>query len=297
MRATPFFGILLIGLSLQPSLDARRVRSLEDAGSPSSMTRFRTVQGDLITVEAHVNGQGPFRFLLDTGANASIVSTRLVSALGLPLQAGRTVLTAAGLMASAGVTVDELRLGPVVGRHLNATVLGEGNLRHVDPSVDGVVGQDVLGDEDYTIDYTHHRVLWGAAAPAGPKTAVFPLRWDGGRWLVGLVGPSRPEPTTWFVPDSGATALVVFDRGHGLPIPISPSMEMRRTNSVTGGASARAAVVDSFQVGPVDYYRQPALVIDRKEPDAPAGDGLLPLCVFGRVHFAPRERTLTAEPR
>src|SRR5579862_4916987 len=45
-----------------------------------------------IVVPVMVDGQGPFQFVLDTGANSTVVSPHLASALGLEVNATQTVV-------------------------------------------------------------------------------------------------------------------------------------------------------------------------------------------------------------
>jgi hypothetical protein len=49
----------------------------------SSSLQFRLVQKSLIVVPVHVNGDGPFDFLLDTGTNTTLISPDLAQRLRL----------------------------------------------------------------------------------------------------------------------------------------------------------------------------------------------------------------------
>ena len=62
-------------------------------------------------------------------------------------------------------------------------------------------------------------------------------------------------------------------------------------------AHVRASLVGILRVGTLLLRDQPAIVIDRREPDAPAGDGLLPLSAFSRVTFLGTEQILIVQPR
>ncbi len=67
---------------------------------------------DLIVIDVALNGKGPFRFLLDTGASHHVMTPELAQSLGLKVE-GRGVLDAGGQATiSAGFTqVEEVRIG------------------------------------------------------------------------------------------------------------------------------------------------------------------------------------------
>ena len=69
-----------------------------------------------VVVPVMVNGQGPFRFIVDTGANRSTISPQLVRTLSLTPTEGSTV-TVNGITGSAQtvyVAVDSLRAGDLL---------------------------------------------------------------------------------------------------------------------------------------------------------------------------------------
>src|SRR5262249_18259695 len=146
-------------------------------------------------------------------------------------------------------------------------------------------GQDVLMDQNYTLDYRRSRLTWDRDAHADVDGVRLALKRDEGRWLVALPQHGADEDVLWFVPDSGASAFVGFDRGGGLPLVLTPLPTASRVVTALGTSQKRGAMLQHLRVGRVAFDNRPALVVDRREPDAPAGDGLLPLCLFARVSF------------
>lgn len=101
-----------------------------------------------MTVEVKVNGRGPYRFLVDSGADTSVVGLRIARDLQLPL--GRPV-TLHGMTASAivdRVLVDELTLGAATINTLEIPALKE-----VDLGGDGMVGIDALVEQRLMMDF------------------------------------------------------------------------------------------------------------------------------------------------
>ena len=85
-----------------------------------------------------INGQGPFQFLLDTGANGSCISRALVARLMLPAAAGVRVRTVVGNHDRPGVLVDRLQVGDRSRKDVQVAALP------LTDSLDGVLGVDWL---------------------------------------------------------------------------------------------------------------------------------------------------------
>jgi hypothetical protein len=189
--------------------------------------------------------------------------------------------------------LDTLSLESLSKSGVLATVLPERDAAALGIEADGIIGQDILGDSDYTLDYERRLLIWDVPQAAGsPDATRLSLRWDEGRWLVGLPQDSDGGKTLWFVPDSGATGLVVFDRGAGSPLRMTRLAKQSELSTVTGARPARAVLLHQFRAGQVVFRNCPTLLVDRHEPDAPAGDGLLPLSAFASVTFKSREMAL-----
>ena len=101
-----------------------------------------------MTVEVQVNGRGPYRFLVDSGADTSVVGVRIARNLQLP--AGRPAMLHA--MTASGpvnrVMVDELSFGNSRIRNLELPVLREGDL-----GGEGMVGIDALVEQRLMMDF------------------------------------------------------------------------------------------------------------------------------------------------
>ena len=255
---------------------------------------MRISETGLPTVRVSINGSGPYVFVVDTGSNRTAVTPRLAARLGLRAVATTQLVTPDASAAGIVVALEKIAVGPVIRHALPAAVLPDQALTAMALDADGLLGQDFLRDDNYTLDYARGWLLWNDA-PANDRRAIrLTMRTDEGRWLVALHGAER-EPL-WFVPDSGAQALVVFDRGQAPRLTLSPLSRVT-SSTVLGTSRARASIVKVLRLGTLTLRDQPAVVIDRREPDAPFGDGLLPLSAFSRVTFLGTEQTLVVYPR
>jgi clan AA aspartic protease (TIGR02281 family) len=262
----------------------------------STAVAMRVSETGRATIRLTINGGGPYAFVVDTGSNRTAVTSRLAARLGLRPVATTAVVTSASTAMGAVIELDEVTVGTVTRRALPAAVLPEGAASALGRDADGLLGQDFLKEQNYTLDYARGRLVWNDRVDGDRGAVRLALRADEGRWLVALPQDASERHPLWFVPDSGAQSLVLFDRGAAPRLPLSPLPGVR-TSTVLGSSNVRASLVGILRVGALLLRDQPAIVIDRREPDAPAGDGLLPMSSFARVTFLGTEQALIVYPR
>ncbi len=103
-----------------------------------------------MTVPVMVNGQGPFQFIIDTGADRSVISRELAEQLKLPFakKMGRLV-SMGGVNDVRLATIASLRVSPNRElKHVEAPALLRKNL-----GADGLLGLDALKDQRILIDF------------------------------------------------------------------------------------------------------------------------------------------------
>ena len=101
-----------------------------------------------MTVEVLVNGRGPYRFLVDSGADTSVVGQRIAQELQLPIG---TPAVLHGITASARVDrvlVSELKFGAATFRGLELPALREDDLGGA-----GMIGIDALVEQRLMLDF------------------------------------------------------------------------------------------------------------------------------------------------
>lgn len=102
----------------------------------------------LLTVDVLLNGRGPFRFVVDTGADRSVIADTVAHDLGLLI--GRVVRVQGIIraMETSSVTVTNLVAGPVHRENLELPVLPRELLQ-----ADGYLGLDVLDGYRVSLDF------------------------------------------------------------------------------------------------------------------------------------------------
>jgi len=155
----------------------------EDIGARKVRTRM--------TVEVHVNGRGPFRFLVDSGADSSVVGLRIARQLQLPVGAAAILHSMTGSARVQRVLVDELSLGARTIRDLELPALREADL-----GADGIVGIDALGEQRLMMDFEKRVIkVEDARRPAkliGDEIVVTARRRRGQLILTGVRAAGLP---------------------------------------------------------------------------------------------------------
>ena len=126
----------------------------------------------LVVVETEVNGTGPYRFAVDTGALSTCIAPRLANEIGV--ERGESV-QAAGV----GGTLDayfaaaplEFTLGGRYRGEAAPVVLDIFGARSDGKCVDlsGIIGQDIMREHIVTFDYPHRIMRFVANEPQGGR--------------------------------------------------------------------------------------------------------------------------------
>jgi hypothetical protein len=116
-----------------------------------------------LSVEVRVNGRGPYRFIVDSGADSSAVGLRIAHDLQLPLGTPAILngMTARNIVDR--VKVAELTLGSSTVRNLELPAL-----REIDLGGDGLLGIDALVQQRLMMDF-EKRVIKVEDARIPPK--------------------------------------------------------------------------------------------------------------------------------
>ncbi len=113
-------------------------------------------------IEARINGKGPFRFILDTGASGSVLNDDLTQELGLPV-IGKTRIgdpSNPEALEVDRVRIDTLTIGDAVLSGVSAVSWKPpAVMRQHGGDVRGVLGLSVLSDCLVTFDYANDRLI------------------------------------------------------------------------------------------------------------------------------------------
>lgn len=165
--------------------------------APTSVDRVGRI---LAAVE--IDGRGPYRFIVDTGANRSAVSARLAGDMGLApkTEAMLDVHGVTGAASVPSIQVRHLRAGDIVITEQTLPVLSD----PVFADAQGILGVDRLQGARIEVDFANDTVVirrsGGRRAPSGFLTVPARLRHGGLLLVAGRVGTVR----TKVIIDTGA---------------------------------------------------------------------------------------------
>jgi hypothetical protein len=130
-----------------------------------------------------INGQGPFRLVLDTGATSSAVTAKVAEALGMTLDYPGTITLqgATGSVKVPAIPVKSMEIGELLmePKHLPIVPDALGG-------AEGILGTEGLGDKRITIDFRHDRItiMRSRNEKAGPGFVTIPVKFMRGRLLI-----------------------------------------------------------------------------------------------------------------
>jgi Aspartyl protease len=124
-------------------------------GNVPSLT-LRNVQGSLIVVPVWINHTGPYDFIVDTGAQLTIVDSSLASVLHLKAR-GTTGLGGVATYARSAFAYLDLVEAGVCSVPNSLVVIQElAQLKAADPRIRGILGENFLEHFDLLIDNRQH---------------------------------------------------------------------------------------------------------------------------------------------
>ena len=144
-----------------------------EAQIPTTRVDTGSTTSQHITAPVMINGQGPFQFLVDTGANRSCLRREVAAELGLPAGPPAPVNTIIGLRMQPSVRIDRLQIGGRVQHRVTAPVLSIPEME-----VDGVLGVDWLKGQRLTLNMADRHLEIGRSRKdySGPNTVVVPAK-------------------------------------------------------------------------------------------------------------------------
>jgi len=106
-----------------------------------------------LTVEVDINGQGPFQFVVDTGADRTVLTPSIVERLALPPGPEIIVHGVSGSVTSSTARIASLRAGDARLSDVNLPVLPYDRV-----GADGLLGVDILEGRNVVMDFAKKRL-------------------------------------------------------------------------------------------------------------------------------------------
>lgn len=236
-------------------------------GATSTTVRFQQAGGaqPLILLPVKVNGQGPFQFILDTGASTSLLSPELAGRLNVEPTGSREGQTAGGKVAVSLGRAQSLDLGGAILTDAEIAIVELGHIaRAVGADIDGDLGYNFFKHFRLTIDYQTNQLhlqdprRFESVGNSGALTEV-PMR---------LAAPAKPLILVDTYINGAGPFQFAIDTGSSTSA-ISPELAAQfklQTAPVgrvtTGGAQIDlvAATLETLQVGRAKIPQVPVVI-------------------------------------
>jgi predicted aspartyl protease len=137
--------------------------SIETTGQSQNVA-LRPDGFDRMTVQVHLEGSGPYNFLVDTGADHTVISSSLVASLRLAGADRVQIYTISGDQSVNTAAVNTMQFSKKTLRNVNAVILERANL-----GADGILGIDSLRSERVTFDFSKGVMTIVPSAVAEPR--------------------------------------------------------------------------------------------------------------------------------
>ena len=151
-----------------------------DKATQTEDVRFRTEVNDRMTVPVRLSGKGPYRFLVDTGADRTAISRDLASRLKLSAGENVELHSVAGASSVSTANVLGLQLTRKAVNISDAPLLESANM-----GADGILGTDSLASQRVVFDFAAQTMSVVPAATPDfrdePGTIVVEARRRNGR--------------------------------------------------------------------------------------------------------------------
>lgn len=251
-------GLIAAGLVAPNAVQGREAGRQEPVASADPLKYLDTAQR--LTVKVRVNGQGPFDFLVDTGASNSVIAAEIADQLALARTGINRLHSIAGEQSVSTVRVDTLAVGKRSRANMIVSVLPRALLR-----ADGVLGLEWLGQASLLLDFQRRRMAVGESLPlANDQTVAVKSRLSrSGLMLVDAFIPGRW--LTAFV-DTGSMStvgnLALLDAAYGGRA-IVGELSDTELRSVTGQVlPARTTILSRLTLGKLTLRNVPVLIGD-----------------------------------
>lgn len=249
------------------ALLATSISSNAAAQTASPTIKLKIVAGRPIVGGVYLNGQGPYRFLIDTGNQSNQIDARLAQKLGITPTFQVKLYTPSGSSLVPGTKVDKLTLGSSEATGQEFLINNLDGVHALSSDIQGILGQQFLSHFDYTLDFQHQQLTLGDSPATGAHVPV--------RLVDGLM--AVPTSQGDLVLDSGADTLFLFRES-------SHASTAQNSNQIRADSGATSAVsiekVYGLQIGERLYH--PAGAIFHPVPAA-SHAGLLPANLFHAI--------------
>jgi hypothetical protein len=202
-------------------------------------------------------------------AERYVLARRSVSALNLD-----------HLVTQEEVDIPGFQLGPIQVPHLFVMTNDLRYLTRLDPNLDGVIGLDVLRQNNFAIDFVTRKIIFGDFPPL---RSTAPMATNKSYIAVEIQLMNRPVRLAL---DTGAPCLLLYRDRMGDRLPDLKIDQQIQGNSIGGSAPIELVNLPRLELNGAKLQRQAALMRNSPSGYLPELDGYLSLVAIRAARFS-----------
>jgi predicted aspartyl protease len=265
------------------------------AAEPSTEIPFKLYGGFAIVVRGDIGDHKNLNFLVDTGAVPSVVHQRLARTLNL--RGASEVISVVNENRSVErVALPLIRIGPLDFPTVSAVVVDLTPIEsRLGIRLDAIIGLDVLGGQNFTIDYRQRKLLIGIAGVAG-QAVPFELQMEAGAPFV-VVHSEMNSQSVRLLLDTGSDGLTLFAAHMHERMPFFEKTIAGKDVNASGEYAVQHVRISDLRLGGITQGKPQAAMISSAASALRDFDGLLGPASIGitRIAFDFNHRILYLE--
>jgi hypothetical protein len=304
MTTFQWFASLVLATTIVPALAAES----HCPGNVASVP-FRFVNRHQIVLAVSINHRGPYNFLLDTGAQVTMIDHSLAADLHLDTHGAVGVANFESRQSASFAQVDLVEVGSHAVANQKVLVYDLQNFHPADLHLPGILGEDFLEHFDMLIDNAHRLLCLDNSATMraevkGPHIPLLATAEPGDgvalpSLLIIAVRLSDGFRPVRLLLDSGTNTAILFNTSQFIALRFLHNVPLRESG--LDGAQRIVSVLppQEVEIGSLELHHVPffSLVGVQKDARVKGFDGVLPTELFRRVLIDHADRFAILEPR
>jgi aspartyl protease len=227
-----------------------------------------------VFADVYIGSAGPYKFLVDTGSQTSLIDPRLAAKLRLRAEYRVALHTVQSTELVPGARLDSLRLGDRPLPQTEILFHDVAEARSLDPAVSGILGLNALASFDFTLTPPDGRIEETSERPVGEVVPFISI--EGRMAIKARMG----NETLTLVLDSGSNHMVLFR----LPAAMAKVRPVATTITSIEGARTTVPTCWSADMDLAEHLHVGTLPAAIVQANSTQADGLLPISIFKKVH-------------
>jgi predicted aspartyl protease len=253
-------------------------------------------------VQVSLNGTGPYAFILDTGANTTVVKRQVLHKLNILADQPVTIASSLGDAQHQRAEIERVAIAGLSIEHVEVNTLEDGQLGALEGHVQGILGENILKNFDLLIDNDRQLLTFDRTSSLGDSLAGEHLQLSrsgsfnkaptADRIVVQLKAPSLLPRPLLFLVDSGANVAMLYPSQ-------GETMQSSHHGSIQSLNANRSCHVErtNLVVGLHTFSQVQLAACEGMTRNKTDTDGLLPTSIFRQLFICHKGDYVIANPQ